>query len=90
MSHADVRKNFVFEKEVATHLEEIAKIDGKSMTAVVRDMIEARYKDNKFFGLSALGMNPHVTQKVDKIIPNRIEDPFLWLLYKSGILKTKG
>jgi len=45
MSHADVRKNFVFEKEVATHLEEIAKIDGKSMTAVVRDMIEARYED---------------------------------------------
>ncbi|HIO91149.1 MAG TPA: hypothetical protein EYG69_05200 [Campylobacterales bacterium] len=45
MSYADVRKNFVFEKEVATHLEEIAKIDGKSMTAVVRDMIEARYKD---------------------------------------------
>jgi hypothetical protein len=53
-------------------------------------MAEARYKDNKFFGLSALGMNPHVTQKVDKIIPNRIEDPFLWLLYKSGILKAKG
>jgi len=49
-----------------------------------------RYKDNKFFGLSALGMNPHVTQKVDKIIPTRIEDPFLWLLYKSGILKAKG
>ena len=50
----------------------------------------ARYKDNKFFGLSALGTNPHRTQKVDKIIPNRVEDPFLWLLYKSGILKNKG
>jgi len=49
-----------------------------------------RYKDNKFFGLSALGTNPHRTQKVDKIIPNRIEDPFLWLLYKSGILKNEG
>jgi len=48
-----------------------------------------RYKASKFFGLSALGSNPHKTQKVDKIIPNRIEDPFLWLLYKSGILKTK-
>jgi len=49
-----------------------------------------RYKNNKFFGLSALGTNPHRTQKVDKIIPNRVEDPFLWLLYKSGILKNKG
>ena len=29
-------------------------------------------------------------KKVDKIIPNRIEDPFLWLLYKSGILKNEG
>jgi len=45
MSHADVRKNFVFEKDVATHLAEIAKKDGKSMTAVVRDMIEERYKE---------------------------------------------
>ena len=53
-------------------------------------MATIRYKDNKFFGLSSLGMNPHATQKVDKIIPKRIEDPFLWLLYKSGILKAKG
>lgn len=33
MSVNDVRKNFVFKKEVAEHLEEIAKKEGKSILA---------------------------------------------------------
>lgn len=53
-------------------------------------LARVKYKDNKFFGLSALGTNPHATQKVQNVIPKRVEDPFLWLLYKSGILKPKG
>ncbi len=40
-----VRKNFVFDEEVAEHLKEIAKEQGKSMTAVIQDMIENSYKD---------------------------------------------
>ncbi len=40
-----VRKNFVFDEEVAVHLEEIAKEEGKSMTAVVQEMIEKHYAD---------------------------------------------
>jgi len=45
MSHNGIRKNFVFEKDVATHLEEIAKKQKKSMTAVLKDMIEEKYKE---------------------------------------------
>lgn len=41
----DVRKNFVFKKEVAEHLEELAKRDGKSMTMVVQGLIEERYHE---------------------------------------------
>ena len=40
-----VRKNFVFDDEVAEHLEELAKDKGKSMTAVIQEMIEASYAD---------------------------------------------
>ncbi len=39
-----VRKNFVFEEEVAKHLEEIAKDTKQSMTALVQELIEERYK----------------------------------------------
>ncbi len=40
-----VRKNFVFKDEVAKHLEELAKERGKSMTAVVEELIENSYED---------------------------------------------
>ena len=45
MSINDVRKNFVFKKEVASHLEELAKIEGKSMTMFIQEMIEEKYKE---------------------------------------------
>ena len=40
-----VRKNFVFDEEVAGHLEELAKDRGTSMTAIIEDMIEKSYAD---------------------------------------------
>jgi predicted DNA-binding protein len=45
MSANDVRKNFVFKKDVAQHLEELAKRNGKSMTVIVQDLIEKEYQD---------------------------------------------
>ncbi len=40
-----VRKNFVFDKEVASHLSEMAKREHKSQTALVQEMIEAHYRE---------------------------------------------
>ncbi len=40
---ATVRKNFVFRKEVASHLEEMARENSQSMTSLVEEMIEDRY-----------------------------------------------
>jgi len=45
MSVNNVRKNFVFSKEVALHLEDIAKKEGKSMTSVVKELIEEKYEE---------------------------------------------
>jgi predicted DNA-binding protein len=45
MSSNDVRKNFVFKKEVAEHLEAIAKKEGKSMTMIVQELVEEKYQE---------------------------------------------
>jgi len=45
MSANDVRKNFVFKKDVANHLEEIAKRENKSMTKVVEELVEKKYSE---------------------------------------------
>ena len=42
-----VRKNFVFDKNIALYLEELAKETKKSMTALVQEMIEERYRQIK-------------------------------------------
>ena len=42
-----VRKNFVFDQQIATYLEELAKDAKKSMTALIQEMIEERYKQIK-------------------------------------------
>jgi len=42
-----VRKNFVFDEEVAEHLAELAKQEKKSQTAFVQELIEEHYKSHK-------------------------------------------
>ena len=44
---ATVRKNFVFDEEVAMHLEELAKESKQSMTSLVQEMVEERYRSVK-------------------------------------------
>jgi hypothetical protein len=48
--------------------------------------VKTRFKRFGFFGLSALGCNPHGDQKVPRVFPRRVEDPFLWLLYRHGLV----
>jgi len=44
---ATVRKNFVLDAEVASHLEELAKKSNQSMTSFVQEMIEEKYKSER-------------------------------------------
>jgi len=44
---ATVRKNFVFDRNIAQYLEELARDTKKSMTALIQEMIEERYKQIK-------------------------------------------
>jgi hypothetical protein len=48
----------------------------------------ARYR---YFGISALGALPLDATTVSKIRPDRVHDPFLWLLSEFGTIPaTRG
>ena len=49
--------------------------------------IKSRYTKHGFFGLSALGCNPHATKSIPRVLPQRAEDPFLWLLAENELIK---
>jgi len=40
-----IRKNFVFDEEIAEHLKEIAERDGTTQTEIVRNLIEEKYQE---------------------------------------------
>jgi electron transfer flavoprotein alpha subunit len=42
---ADVRKSFVFKSSVAKHLEELVRIEHRTQTTWIQEMIEERYKE---------------------------------------------
>ncbi|MCX6075030.1 MAG: hypothetical protein NTY39_11965 [Campylobacterales bacterium] len=42
---ATLRKNFVFDAIVVSHLEEIARVEGLSLTKAINNMIEQRYEE---------------------------------------------
>jgi GTPase SAR1 family protein len=65
------------------------------MESVLRDwqgndfaqQLAVHFKHYSYFGLSALGCNPHGTKVIKEVRPFRVEDPFLWLLWKAGVIR---
>jgi len=53
--------------------------------------VTGRFTDVAFFGISALGGNPHENKKLPFPEPHpiRVEDPLLWLLWKKGFIKGR-
>ncbi len=50
--------------------------------------VATRYKRFGYFGLSALGCNPQGDRKIPRVLPRRVEDPFLWLLHQHGLVPS--
>jgi hypothetical protein len=46
------------------------------------------FRNAGYFGVSALGGAPKGT-RVARVLPRRVVDPFLWLLYQHGFIKAK-
>lgn len=63
----------------------LARWDGGPLVHQVR----THYRRYGFFGLSALGCNPHGDQQVPRVMPRRVEDPFLWLLHQHGLIPSR-
>jgi len=49
-----------------------------------------QFKKTGFFGFSALGCNPRSSNGnlEHDPKPNRVEDPFLWILKQCGVIKS--
>jgi len=52
-------------------------------------LVSTQFTTFAFFGLSALGSNPDVDNKIPKFRPFRVADPFLWILSQEKIIPTK-
>ena len=55
---------------------------------ILREQVEGYYEKFGFFGLTSLGCNPHGDQKIPRVLPRRVEDPFLWLLHHHRLLSV--
>jgi hypothetical protein len=55
----------------------------------LNNQLKANFSRYAFFGLTALGCNPHLSQKIPKLRPRRVEDPFLWLLWHHNLINAK-
>jgi len=53
------------------------------------DTIESRFPNYMYFGVSALGKQRDVRKQLEVVEPLRVEEPFLWLLYKLGFMRGK-
>lgn len=50
--------------------------------------VSTQFSNFAFFGLSALGSNPDMENKIPKFRPFRVADPFLWILAQEKIIPT--
>jgi hypothetical protein len=51
--------------------------------------VDVTFRDSAYFAVSALGSNP-VDQQVNGIIsPIRVDEPFIWLMYKLGYIEGR-
>lgn len=51
--------------------------------------VSSNFSCFSYFALSALGCNPQDSGQIGQVIPMRVEDPFLWLLWKYKLIRGK-
>jgi hypothetical protein len=76
-------------------LEAFAQIDGEVDEFLriadpnFRNALKRRFAHLGFFAVSALGAGPDtIRQRVASFSPVRVDEPFLWLLYKLGYIES--
>ncbi len=51
--------------------------------------LKTHFKHYAYFGLTALGCNPHGDQHISAVRPVRVADPFLWLMWRNKLIPSK-
>lgn len=51
------------------------------------DIVNDNFDNYHYFGVSSLGKQPDSNNRLGTISPLRVEDPFLWILFKFGLIK---
>ncbi|GHO86347.1 TRAFAC clade GTPase domain-containing protein [Dictyobacter formicarum] len=49
--------------------------------------VHEHFANYQYFGISSLGQPPDTLGHVSSVSPRRVEEPFLWLLYKNNLIK---
>lgn len=84
---SDHRRGFDAQDFDAVNDEMVALLEQWDSSELVH-FAQTRYRTCGFFGLTALGCNPHGTGQIPRVLPRRVEDPFLWLLARNGLIPT--
>ncbi|HLI90703.1 MAG TPA: hypothetical protein VKV37_18580 [Ktedonobacteraceae bacterium] len=53
------------------------------------NIIESSFACYNYFGVSSLGEAPGAGNRLTEVSPFRVEDPFLWLLYRLALIRGK-
>ena len=53
------------------------------------DAVEVHFNNVGYFAISSLGQNPVEGRLQGVIQPMRVDEPFLWLLYKLGYIESE-
>ena len=75
--------------EVQSTSTEVASYLRSWLTHSFCDTIETRFPDHMYFGVSSLGRQRSIRDQLEMVEPLRVEEPFLWLLYKLGFVRGK-
>ena len=89
LSDSDHREGYDIQDFEAVNSEMQALLQDWSDQPIVHQ-VRTHYKNFGFFGLSALGCNPHGDQRIPRVLPRRVEDPFLWLLHQKGLIPARS
>ena len=69
--------------------EEMQSLVENWLGSELQQNVSNSFNNFAFFGLSSLGSNPDIDNKIPKFRPFRVADPFLWVLAREGIIKSE-
>lgn len=71
----------------STNYEVQSLIESWNGTEIV-NQVRSHFSNYAFFGISSLGASPDENNRLQQIIPHRVLDPILWILWKNNIINS--